>query len=146
MPYFLGTCYTSDVLLDEMMHQAIWRWLGESGESEGTSGHNNLHWCNEINRIAPLLGFPHVKAKVVKQRRISPEEKAALEARAGKKCKTGLVWQAEAEYLERDSLARFPYCLRSPSPISPRTPGSGGGNAPCIGLAWLSLRAVRQAV
>jgi hypothetical protein len=91
----LGKKYASDVLLHEMMHQRIHQLSLPVRGYSNDSPHNNQHWVDEVNRIAPLLGLD-VKAQLVKQRRI-----------AGK-----VQWAAEEGYLSRDELARFPHSVR----------------------------------
>lgn len=67
-PPWLGVLYALDVLIHECMHVAVHYargpWQG------GTSSHNNPLWIAEVNRLAPLLGFPGEVATMSKPRRI----------------------------------------------------------------------------
>ena len=66
-PAWLGVLYALDVLIHECMHVAVHYargpWQG------GTSSHNNPLWIAEVNRLAPLLGFPGEVATLSKPRR-----------------------------------------------------------------------------
>jgi hypothetical protein len=70
----LGKEFARHVLLHEMMHQRIDMLYGKIRNGEKGPSHNCQHWADEINRIAPLLGLHHVKAQVVKQRRVNKGE------------------------------------------------------------------------
>lgn len=89
----LGKRYASDVLLHEMMHQRIHQL---SLATAGYSSHNCQAWCDEVNRIAGLMGLD-VRARVVKQRRVDGKVK----------------WMPEDGCLTRDQLAGFPHRVRS---------------------------------
>lgn len=66
----LGERFASDVLLHEMIHQAIDELGNRSDEDLNYSSHNCSAWVWEVNRIAPMLGL-EVKAAVARRRRIS---------------------------------------------------------------------------
>lgn len=101
----LGQRFASDVLLHEMIHQAVYQQYGHDGSSLekffGSSSHNNPAWCDEVNRLAPMLGLSF-KAQVVKRQRVENPD-------TGKKTK--LAWQVSDGYLERAELATFPHCV-----------------------------------
>jgi hypothetical protein len=99
----IGSRMAEDVLLHEMMHQAIEQ---RGGDERSPSVHNTLLWCAEINRLIPLLGIEtNLSAKPVKQKRV--KEPGA----SGKGYPT---WVVEDGCLSRQQLATFPQCLRSP--------------------------------
>jgi len=92
----LGPVFAADVLLHEMMHQAIFQRLGHDGREKPTqTSHNNPAWCAEINRIAAVLGLP-ANAAVVTQRRVEGKVK----------------WVADEGKMSRDELARWPHKSR----------------------------------
>lgn len=94
----LGLSLASDVLLHEMIHQAIEQQYGSSGRelSPGrNSSHNNPYWVAEVNRLAPLFGLP-ATAQVVKQRRIEGKVK----------------WAEQDGYMSRSELSTWPYSVR----------------------------------
>jgi hypothetical protein len=68
----LGERMTEDVMLHEMLHQKIFQELGYCADKFGC--HNFEPWCDEINRLNPLLGLEG-KATVSRQRRIKEPEK-----------------------------------------------------------------------
>jgi hypothetical protein len=91
---FLGEAFAEDVILHEMIH-ALFRARGIPS-NEKTGEHNTQHWCDEIMRLAPLLGLGDLKAAPVKPRRIDGE-----------------VTRKELDgYMTQDQLARFPHPLR----------------------------------
>jgi len=93
MGAWLGAALAADVLLHEMIHQAIFQRLGHNGE--GISSHNNEHWVSEINRIAPLLGLP-ANAAVIRQKRVD-----------GK-----VTWYTPDGHMTRAQLATWPHSAR----------------------------------
>ena len=86
----LGPLFASDVLLHEMVHQAIAKRGGKVEES-----HNSEAWASEIMRISVLLGL-ECQAKPVKPRRIGGQVKRA----------------AEDGYISRAAMAAWPHSLR----------------------------------
>lgn len=107
----LGQRFVSDVLLHEMMHQAIYETRGHNGPNRvefetftGISSHNNPAWCDEISRLAPLLGLGAIHAKPIK--RVRP-----VDTSTGKKGDP--VWFVKIGYLNRVQLVTFPHCLTS---------------------------------
>ena len=64
----LGERMTEDVILHEMLHQSIQQRLGYTRD-EKDQCHNFQPWCDEINRLNPMLGLEG-KATIIKQRRI----------------------------------------------------------------------------
>lgn len=90
----LGKKYASDVLLHEMIHQAIKQETG--GDGGGTSCHNNPCWVAHVNRIAALLDLA-TKASVVKQKRSN-----------GSKPR----WTPEPGCVTLDELSRWPHSAR----------------------------------
>ena len=86
---FLGTAYARDVLLHEMIHALL---FGRGGEHS----HNTQPWCDELVRLAPLLGLRSIKAVPVVPRRID-----------------GVVVRRPLDgHLERAAIAAFPHSLR----------------------------------
>ncbi len=63
----LGERMTEDVILHEMVHQKIQQKLGYCDGKFGC--HNFQPWCDEINRLNPLLGLQG-KATMCRQRRV----------------------------------------------------------------------------
>jgi len=63
----LGPRYVLDVLIHECIHVSVNYRLG--GRSKGDSSHNNPEWIAEVNRIAPLIGLPDVRAAMSKPKR-----------------------------------------------------------------------------
>lgn len=106
MVNLLGKRFASDVLLHEMVHQAIYERYGHNGieleKFSGVSSHNNPAWCDEIMRLAPMLGLGTIQAQPIKRTR-------ADNAATGKKGKP--TWQPLPGYLDRDTIARFPHTL-----------------------------------
>jgi hypothetical protein len=90
----LGEAFAEDVLLHEMIH-CLLRARGVPSD-EKTGRHNEQPWCDEIMRLAPLIGLGEVKAAPVKPRRIDGAVRR----------------QALDGYLTQDELARFPHPLR----------------------------------
>jgi hypothetical protein len=95
-PAWLGVLYALDVLIHECMHVAVryarGPWQG------GTSSHNNPLWIAEVNRLAPLLGFPGEVAAMSKPRRIKGEGR--------------LVRDCKDATMPFDVASRFPHALR----------------------------------
>jgi hypothetical protein len=64
---WLGVLFALDTVIHECMHVAVHYargpWQG------GESSHNNPLWIAEVNRLAPLLGFPDVVAAMSKPTR-----------------------------------------------------------------------------
>lgn len=87
----LNKTLTRDVLLHEMIHQAI----HQTGGWEGQDSHNNHRFVQEVNRIAELLGLD-VKARVIKQ----------------KKGREKVTRLSQQRYLTLKELYHFPYSSR----------------------------------
>jgi hypothetical protein len=81
----------SDVLLHEMIHQAI----HQSGGWRGESSHNNERFVKEVNRIAKLLDLK-VTARVIKTKMIDNKPTRAV----------------EPGFLTLEELLHFPYATR----------------------------------
>jgi hypothetical protein len=94
-PRHLGQCYAFDVVLHECMHVSVEYLLG--GQQGGESSHNCPAWIAELNRIAPMLGFPEVKAEMTKPARVKGEAK---------------VKRITKGNIPLDVISRFPYALR----------------------------------
>jgi hypothetical protein len=72
-PRMLGWCFAFDVLVHECIHVHIgWR---EGGWTNFRSSHNNPLWVAHVNRLAPLLGLPAIRAAMTKVRRVAVEGK-----------------------------------------------------------------------
>lgn len=109
MGRILGERQASDVLLHEMIHQAIFQAHGNSGKDEGTSSHNNAYWVSEVNRISSLLGL-NVKAQVVRQRRVVIS--TYLDDNGKERRITKPRWVANEGFLELSELSSFPQSCR----------------------------------
>jgi hypothetical protein len=93
---------TEDVILHEMLHQKLFQELGYCADKFGC--HNFQPWCDEINRMNPLLGLEG-KATVNKQRRI----KEAAQNKGSGKAK----WMpSEDGTMTRTQIATWPHSLR----------------------------------
>lgn len=90
MGRLLGPRFASDVLLHEMVHQAI----AQRGITDKES-HNSEAWASEITRISALLGLD-CKAQVEKPRRIAGKVKRA----------------PQEGYLSRGAMASWPHSVR----------------------------------
>jgi hypothetical protein len=64
---YLGPRLALDVLVHELVHVSVEYRLG--GRGGGRSSHNNPAWVAEVNRLAPLLGLPGVRAAMSTLRR-----------------------------------------------------------------------------
>jgi hypothetical protein len=92
---YLGKKYASDVILHEMIHQHIHQM---SLPTKGYSSHDNKSWCDQLNRLAPMLGFKNMpRAEVIKQKRVG-----------GK-----VQWYVPPGCMTRKELASFPHSQRS---------------------------------
>ena len=65
---YLGPAYAFDVLLHECIHIQVVR-VRKYVQARGETSHNNAAWIEEVNRIAPLLGFDGMKASRSKLKR-----------------------------------------------------------------------------
>ena len=92
---FLGERYAEDVLLHEMIHVKLHADGRDIPGSDGSS-HNTEPWCEEVVRLARLLGLGEVQAAPVRPRRID-----------------GVVRRQPLDgYLTRAEIATFPHALR----------------------------------
>jgi hypothetical protein len=99
----LGERFTEDVILHEMLHQHIQQALGYIRNEKGEC-HNFQPWCDEINRLNPLLGLEG-KATLIKQRRV----KEPGQTKGNGKVK----WMPTGEgTLMWKELSSWPHCLR----------------------------------
>lgn len=71
-PAWLGPSFAFDVLLHEAVHVAVAHCLG-GWRGKGETSHNNDAWIEEVNRLAPLLGFQGVEAGRTRPRRVPVE-------------------------------------------------------------------------
>ncbi len=62
---WLGERWAGDMLLHEAMHVQVTRLC--AGRHRGTSPHDNDYWIAEVNRLAPMLGFPRLTAGRARQ-------------------------------------------------------------------------------
>jgi len=97
----LSKIYASDVLLHEMIHQAIYHKHGHDGH--GISSHNNIYWVSEILRISQLLGLSGVKVEVVKQKRVKE---------AGATGEGKVTWFVPDGHLTRKQMSTWPHTIR----------------------------------
>lgn len=94
----LGERFAADVLLHEMIHQYIFQTERSVGEP-----HNCQMWCDELNRLIPLLGFTG-KATVSKQRRVKEP---------GTKGSGRVTWLPSGDgTMIRKELSTWPYTSR----------------------------------
>lgn len=100
----LGPKFASDVMLHEMIHQAIHQRTGTNGAGPcaAHTSHNNPAWVAEVNRIAPLLGLP-ANAAMTTQKRVKPD---------GKPGNGKVTWYTEPGCMTRLELSRWPYLSR----------------------------------
>jgi hypothetical protein len=96
-----GERLAADVLLHEMMHQAI----HQRGGDPSRNIHNSEIWSAEINRLIPLLKIEtKLIAKPVRQQRVREP---------GQKTGNGKVkWIVEDGCMNRAQLSTFPHSLR----------------------------------
>jgi hypothetical protein len=99
----LGERMAEDVLLHEMLHQSIQQKLGFIRDKKGQC-HNFQPWCDEINRLNPIIGLEG-KATIIKQRRVREPGQATGKGR--------VVWAPSNDgTLTRKQLSTWPYSLR----------------------------------
>ncbi|MBD1834654.1 hypothetical protein H6F61_18600 [Cyanobacteria bacterium FACHB-472] len=104
----LGKKFAADVLLHEMIHQALLQQ-----EKVCPQSHNCEAWCDEINRLIPLMGIEtSLIARPVKQRRIKVES-VAVDGKLTTKSK--VTWEPRPGFMPRSTIANFPHSLRSHS-------------------------------
>jgi hypothetical protein len=89
---YLGEGYARDVLLHEMIHALLF-------ERVVKHDHNTQPWCDEVMRLAPLLGLGQILAAPVLPRQVE-----------GKVCRL----QFDG-HLSRREMASFPHSLRPKS-------------------------------
>jgi hypothetical protein len=70
-PRWLGPAFACDVLLHECLHLAV---HVHHGGPSGPTSHNSPEWVAELNRVAPLLGFPGFVAARSAPRRVAAPE------------------------------------------------------------------------
>jgi hypothetical protein len=93
-----------DVLLHEMLHQKIQQTLGFTRDEKGQC-HNFQPWCDEINRLNPMLGLEG-KATIIKQKRVKAPGQTEGKGRQ--------TWLPSGDgTLTRKELSTWPYTLRS---------------------------------
>ena len=91
----LGKKYASDVILHEMIYQHIHQL---SLPTEGYSSHDNESWCDQLNRLGPMLGLKDMpKAVIIKQKRVE-----------GK-----VTWYVPPGCMTRKELSKFPHSQRT---------------------------------
>jgi hypothetical protein len=95
----LGEKMAEDVILHEMLHQHLYQQFGPVKNM----GHNSPFWCDEVNRLNPLLGIDG-KATVTKQRRVKEQ---------GAKGNGKVKWMPSGDgVLTRKQLSSYPHSLR----------------------------------
>jgi hypothetical protein len=96
----MGERMAEDVLVHEMMHQAIYQRGGDPSRFT----HNSQLWCNEVNRMIPLLGIDtELVAEEIKQKRVKED---------GVKGNGKVIWDCPIGAITRKALASFPQPLR----------------------------------
>ena len=98
MGSLLGEKFAEDVILHEMIHQ----YLRQIKKYSGKESHNCEEWCEEIVRIAKLMGM-EIKAKRIKQKRIGGKRGEG----EGK-----VTWFVEDGHLNRKEISSFPHSIR----------------------------------
>jgi hypothetical protein len=91
MGSLLGEKFAEDVLLHEMIHQ----YLRQYKKYTGKESHNCDEWCEEIVRIAKMMG-EEIKAKPIKPQRVDGEVKRFV----------------EDGHLSRMDIKNFPHSIR----------------------------------
>jgi hypothetical protein len=100
MGQMMGEKMAADVLVHEMMHQHI----GQSGGDPSRYTHNSPRWCEEINRMVPLLGIDtELLAIPIKQKRVKDSEVKGSGA---------VTWAVPDGAMTRTTLSTFPHTLR----------------------------------
>lgn len=100
---FLGEKLAKDVLLHEMIHQAI----NQIDNYDGKQSHNCQPWCDRLNQIIPLLDIEiDLIAKPIKQKRIKQPGQTKGNGK--------VTWVVEPGCMTRKQLAGFPMCFRNP--------------------------------
>ena len=96
----MGEKMGSDVLLHEMMHQAI----HQKGGDPSPNHHISQLWCDGINRLIPMIGIDtDLVAKPIKQMRVRE---------AGVKGNGKVSWVVSDGGMTRNTLSSFPHSLR----------------------------------
>ncbi|MBD1930294.1 hypothetical protein H6F79_00295 [Trichocoleus sp. FACHB-69] len=96
------------MLLHKMIHQALLQQGKVCPQS-----HNCEAWCDEINRLNPLMGIEtSLIARPVKQRRIKVES-VAVDGKPSTSPK--VTWEPRPGFMPRSTIANFPHSLRSHS-------------------------------
>lgn len=99
MCLLLGERLAADVLLHEMIHQAIQQELGHNGATKSSwTSHMNPAWVDEVNRLSPLLGLPALAA-MPRRMRIPGQP---------------TVWAVEPGQLTRRELSTWPHSITAP--------------------------------
>lgn len=98
----IGERLAEDVLLHEMMHQAVYQ---RNEHKSSLYGHNSELWCTEVNRLVSILKLDtDLVAKPIRQRRIREPDQI--------KGKGQVQWVVEEGSMTRIELATFPQSLR----------------------------------
>lgn len=100
-PSLLGFGYAYDVLLHELTHVNVHYVVDPHGERSGATSHNADPWVEEVNRIAPLLGFGDARASRSKVRRVKGVDGASRVVRG-----------VEPGAVDFEDVAGFPHAFR----------------------------------
>jgi hypothetical protein len=103
-PTWLGINYAFDAIFHECIHMMVEYVLGGA---RGPTSHNNQKWVTEVNRLAPLLGFMHVRAGLSKCKRVPID---GLCTKTGKAA-TQVIRSTEGN-VPFETIGRFPMGLR----------------------------------
>jgi hypothetical protein len=106
---WLGPAFVCDVLLHECLHLAVHTHYGGA---TGSTSHNSPEWVAEVNRLAPLLGFPEFVAGRSVARRVAVPDADPADGRR----RTVVQRQSDTVFRDRTLgfrvVAGFPYALR----------------------------------
>lgn len=105
-PAWLGWRRAFDTLVHECIHVYIDAVLGDRGN--GTSSHECEAWVAEVNRLAPLLGLPGVRAARSVVKRVPVD--GPLTKRGTPPTKVQRVCAGTVPFAD---VARFPYGVRA---------------------------------
>lgn len=108
-PKWLGPAFALDALIHESIHLSVYNRYG--GYS-GSTSHNSIEWINEVNRIAPILGFETFTAGENKLQRVPIEGEYGPSGKPKTKPKRVSQTTLSGEAVPFELVASFPHSLR----------------------------------
>ena len=95
-----GRRYVLDIVIHEMTHVSVQMTMQDHTEGVGPwkSSHDNPIWCEEVNRMSPLLGINGVKA--------APTVRRRADGRMLRRAPDGCT--------PMSAVSRWPYSVRDP--------------------------------